>query len=121
MKKIFVFAAMMLVTAFTFIACDNEPVKWETPTVLTNTEWDCEGVFTLIFETETTGTKITKIEIPGTPTSIVEKTFNYTYANGEGSYTTNDNLSQRYTFTIDGGKLSEYDETDYEQEYFRKK
>ena len=122
MKKIFVFAALMLVTAFTFVACDkkNEP-EWETPTVLTNTEWDCEGVFTLIFETENTGKKITKIEIPGTPTSISECTFNYTYANGEGSYTTNGNLIQTYTFTIDGGKLSEYDETDYEQEYFRKK
>lgn len=122
MKKIFVFAALMLVTAFTFVACDkkNEP-KWETPTVLTGTEWDCEGVFTLIFETGTTGTKITKVEIPGSPTSISECTFNYTYANGEGSYTTNGNLIQTYRFTIDGGKLSEYDETDYEQEYFRKK
>ena len=123
MKKIFVLAALMLVTAFTFVACDkkNEPAKWETPTVLTNTEWDCEGVFTLIFETETTGTKITKVEIPGSPTSISECTFNYTYANGEGSYTTNGNLIQEYRFTIDGGKLTEYDETDYEQEYFRKK
>ncbi len=122
MKKIFVFAALMLVTAFTFVACDkkNEP-KWETPTVLTNTEWDCEGVFTLIFETGTTGKKITKVEIPGSPASISECTFNYTYANGEGSYTTNGNLIQTYTFTIDGGKLLEYDETDYEQEYFRKK
>ena len=121
MKKIFVFAALMLVTAFTFVACDkkNEP-KWETPTVLTNTEWDCEGVFTLIFETENTGKKITKVEIPGSPTSISECTFNYTYANGEGLYTTN-NLHLTYTFTIDGGKLTEYDETDYEQEYFRKK
>ena len=110
MKKIFVFAAMMLVTAFTFVACDkkDEP-KWETPTVLTNTEWDCEGVFTLIFETENTGKKITKIEIPGASTSISETTFNYTYANGKGSYTTNGNLILTYTFTIDGGKLTEYD------------
>ena len=78
-------------------------------------------MFTLIFETENTGKKITKVTIPGGPTNVSETTFNYTYANGKGSYTTNDNLSQTYTFTIDGGKLSEYDETDYEQVYFRKK
>lgn len=125
MKKIFVFAAMMLVSVFTFVACDkkgNEPEPvWETPEVLMDTEWNCEGWFTLIFETEDTGKKITKIEIPGTPAYTVEKTFNYEYADGAGSYTTNDNLHQTYTFTIDGGKLLEYDEENNEQEYFRKK
>lgn len=122
----------MLVAALTFVSCskdndDSEPAgpsepTWETPTVLTGTEWyyGDEATFshTLIFVTETTGRKLTHNVIPGGETYDSERSFTYTYANGRGQYTTDNNVT--YDFTVEGGKLT-YEEYESIFEYNRKK
>lgn len=113
MKKLFTFAAMMLVTVFTFVACNKDKSDpkptWETPTSLTGTEWtwgsESSFLYTLIFETETTGKKLSHNNSMPDGEKDSERTFSYTYDNGSGQY--KDDNNDTYTFTIDGGELTE--------------
>ena len=123
MKKIlsFAFAAMMLVSAFSFVSCkkQNEPTEpeMETPTVLTGTTWvsgdPASFQATLIFKTDSTGERkvinVIKGEVYNTESDIT-----YTYKDGKGQYT--DDIDHTYDFTVNGSKLV-VKEIGYDEEY----
>ena len=126
MKKLFsvAFAAMMLATIFSLVACNkkNEPEeKIETPTVLTGTTWiSGEGSTfeaTLIFDTESTGVR--KVHnVIGENVYDTQSDIKYTYKDGKGQYT--DDRDKSYEFTVDGNKLT-VKEIGYDEEYILKK
>ena len=95
---------------------ENTPAEevFETPEVLTGTTWlygDPEYfTYTLIFETESTGKRLCHNVINGKSYDTEVKIVSYTYQNGKGQLTTEE--QDTYEFTVDGNKLTYKDDLD---------
>lgn len=123
MKKLFYLMSLCLIAGTSvMVSCgsDDDDVQpkeeevVETPKVLKGTTWVYGNPdsfsYTLIFETETTGKRLCHNVIDGTAYDTEVKITSYTYQNGKGQLTTNED--DTFEFTVDGDKLSYRDELD---------